>query len=127
METLQLIDWTEALEALSAEPSEACLLLELLVTFYGESLEHVQRAMQAAVVFRRGEMMMVDNGRERPLYRVIKDHAHAIKGSAANLRLWRLAKVRTARAARWTPSRRGRRSHAGLRRRQRRWNAGPRC
>jgi len=94
METLQLIDWAEALEALSAEPSEAGLLLELLITFHGETAEHVQRILQAAITFRRGEAEMMDNGRVRPLHRVLKDHAHAIKGSAANLRLWRLAKVR---------------------------------
>ena len=74
-------------------------LAELLVTYYEDGLPRLKRLLQAALAFRAGEATLRDaaapsGGGARALEQVIKDEAHALKGSAANVRLWRLAKVR---------------------------------
>jgi len=74
-------------------------LVELLVTFYHEALPHLQRLLACSLAYREGATQFIwteppkpDPG-PRPMERMVKEEAHAIKGSAANLRLYRLAKV----------------------------------
>lgn len=77
------------------EPDDV-FLVELLTTFYHEGVDHLARTLQCIVEYRSGknEMLLKGDVRPRSIERILKDEAHAIKGSAANLRLYRLAKVR---------------------------------
>jgi hypothetical protein len=70
--------------------------MELLVTYYEDGLPRVQHLLQAALAFRAGQDTIDAGSGPRAVELVIKEEAHALKGSAANVRLWRLAKVRTA-------------------------------
>lgn len=77
-------------------------LMELLVCFYTEGLPRLRRLLDCTLACNRGERTYKLTGVEglegadavRPVERVIKDDAHALKGSSANVRLWKLAKVR---------------------------------
>lgn len=101
IETLPFIAWKEAALALGGDetPDEA-FLAELLVTFYHEAVPHVQRLMAACLAYREDENALFcwQEGKKpdpmpRTIERVLKEEAHALKGSAANLRLYRLARV----------------------------------
>lgn len=83
-----------------AGPEDLPFVLELLVTFYTDSLPHVERVLAAALAFREGKVdgfSWMEGPKPDPaprsVVRVLKEEAHAVKGSAANLRLYRIAKV----------------------------------
>ena len=69
-------------------------LVELLACFCEEGTPRIARLLGAALAYRAGKTIVPQNdGPDRPVALVIKEEAHAIKGSAANLRLLRLTKV----------------------------------
>lgn len=65
-------------------------LVELLTCFFSESHPRLHNVMAAALAYRRGETHF--NG--KPIETVVREEAHALKGSAANVRLLRITKVR---------------------------------
>lgn len=96
VDELPIINWVEASETVSGGDRDDAFLLELLVTFYHESVPHLRSILEAALAYRAGvQSLQGESGyRERSIEAILKEEAHALKGSAANLRLWRLAKVR---------------------------------
>jgi hypothetical protein len=72
-------------------------LVELLVCFYTEAIPRLRRLLQAVLAYRGGPdaaaYPITSPEPPRSTELIIKDEAHAIKGSAGNLRLWRIAKV----------------------------------
>jgi len=107
-EEVPLIDWEEASTAVAGDEPDDAFLVELMATFYHECATHVRAILNGVIAYRDGgaraylDPEAVAHGREagvelteaKPVVRIIKDEAHAIKGSAANLRFWRLARVR---------------------------------
>ena len=83
---------TVALQCGGDERDDA-FLMELLITYFEDGLPRVKKLMEAALAYRAGQNTLA-NGAGRSIEAVIKEEAHALKGSAANVRLWRLAKVR---------------------------------
>ena len=76
------------------DDGDEVFLLELLACFCEEGSPRLQKLLGAALAHRDGQAIVhQDKGPDRPVALVIKEEAHALKGSAANLRLWRLAKV----------------------------------
>ncbi len=71
---------------------------ELLLSFYRESIEHAGRLAGAVAAHAAGRATFEEDtpgGRVcRSLEQVLKDEAHAIKGSAATLELADIAAVR---------------------------------
>lgn len=83
-----------------AGPEDLPFVVELLVTFYTDSLPHLERILAAAMAFREGKLdafLWTEGAKPDPaprsVVRVLKEEAHAVKGSAANLRLYRIAKI----------------------------------
>jgi HPt (histidine-containing phosphotransfer) domain-containing protein len=69
-------------------------LMELLVCFYSEGIPRLKKLIEACLIYRKGGTWVKGDGvADRTIEATIKEEAHAIKGSAANIRLWRLAKV----------------------------------
>ena len=101
IEGLPFIAWEEAALAMGGdEVADEAFLAELLVTFYQEAVPHVQRLLAASLAYRsnpnhifRWEEGPKPDPVARTIERVLKEEAHALKGSAANLRLYRLAKA----------------------------------
>lgn len=82
------------------EVADEAFLAELLVTFYFEAIPHVQRLLAVALAYRADpnhQFRWLEGKKPDPntrsVERVLKEEAHALKGSAANLRLYRLAKA----------------------------------
>jgi hypothetical protein len=102
-----LIDWEEASAAVAGDEPDDAFLVELMATFYHECAMHVRAILRGVIAYRDGgargflDPEAVAHGREagvelteaKAVVRIVKDEAHAIKGSAANLRFWRLARV----------------------------------
>jgi HPt (histidine-containing phosphotransfer) domain-containing protein len=97
MDSLALINWKEASFAVNGdEEADDAFLMELLATFYHETLPRLVKILTAAVTYRRTPDKFLEfpgDIEARNIEKVFKDEAHAIKGSSANIRLWRLAKV----------------------------------
>jgi len=74
-----------------ADAEDVAFRAELMITFYHEAVEHLTRIHGAAKAFKGGadtfEYDTPSGHLVRPIEQVIKDEAHAVKGSAATLDL----------------------------------------
>lgn len=94
VEDLPLVDWDEgALQSGGGEPDEA-FFIELLGCFYDEGVPHLHNILSAVMAYRRGETeIATTGGRTSTIENRIRQESHAVKGSAANLSLWKIAKA----------------------------------
>lgn len=83
-----VLDWGAAL----GQVGDEALLVNLLVMFFGEAAAHVQHILDACRVHRGGGRSITCAGYgPRTVDEVLRDEAHAIKGSAASLALTRVS------------------------------------
>lgn len=90
VEELPLIEWDEAARHVNGGgEKDELFLIELLSCFFTESGVRLRNLIAAALAYRSGETHIGPKTVET----VIREEAHALKGSAANVRLLRVAKV----------------------------------
>ncbi len=73
-------------------------LVDLIACYFCEALPRLSRILGAVSAFQHGQSTYqhpgsTDREPPQPIEVVMKEQAHALKGSAANIRLWKLAKV----------------------------------
>jgi HPt (histidine-containing phosphotransfer) domain-containing protein len=94
IDDLELINWADASRQCGGDERDDVFLIELLTCYYEEGIPRLRKLLEAALAYRGGA---TDFGRPgepaKPVEVVLKEEAHAMKGSAANIRLWRVAKV----------------------------------
>ena len=87
---MSVLCWEEASLEVGGDGGDDAFLLELLSILFEDGLQHILRLLRAAQAHRRGARELASPHGARPLLVVMRDEAHAIKGSAANLRLSQL-------------------------------------